>query len=320
MVRKHNSPFTATILFSVLALALSSCAIKTKKTQTPVNNGPKTTTTVIIPSEQKTETPTTIEATPQDTAENEKPSRPETSNSQVKTLPKFGIIFSGGGAKAWAHIGVLKELQKLKWPVSSVAGFEWGAAVAALYAQNLSANEVEWEMSKLKEFSKWDLFIKAAFNKKMTADLKVPFVCPSLNISKQNAYLLNRGQLAQLVPFCIGSTVLTKPINQSIALMNDVPSLAQHLRATGANKIILINVLAQNTKRSFVKDYESADNIWWVESAALMAKKPAGVDDVIDINLDDFGIQDLGKRRDIVNKGSELSAAPLNKLAERYGL
>lgn len=321
MVRKHSNQFTTTILLTVLALALSSCAIKTKKTQTPVNNGPKTTTTVIIPSETKTtETPTSIEATPQDTQENEKPSQPETSNSQVKTLPKFGIIFSGGGAKAWAHIGVLKELQKLKWPVSSVGGFEWGAAIAALYAQNLSANEVEWEMSKLKEFGKWDLFIKAAFNKKMTTDLKVPFVCPSLNIAKQSAYLLNRGQLAQLVPFCIGSTVLTKPINQSIALMNDVPSLAQHLRATGANKIILINVLSQNTKRSFVKDYESADNIWWVESAALMAKKPAGVDDVLDINLDDFNIKDLDKRRDIVNKGAELSAAPLKKMAEKYGL
>ena len=57
-----------------------------------------------------------------------------------------------------------------------------------------------------------------------------------------------------------------------------------------------------------------------VESAALMAKKPVGVDDVIDINLDDYGIKDLDKRRDIINKGSDLSAAPLKKLAEKYGL
>ncbi|MBC7467093.1 MAG: patatin-like phospholipase family protein [Bdellovibrio sp.] len=320
MVKKQFRNISS-LLF--IAAVISGCAVKNKKTQTTTSNGPKTTTTIIPPLDQKNnsvETPTTIEASPQDTTEAEKNKQPETSNSQAKVLPKFGIIFSGGGAKAWAHIGVLKELQKLKWPVSSVAGFEWGSAVAALYAQNLSANEVEWEMSKLKEFDKWDLFIKAAFAKKSTADLRIPFVCPSLNISKQSVFLLNRGQLSQLVPFCIGSTVLTKPINQSIAVMTDVPSLAQHLRATGANRIILVNVLSQSTKRSFVKDYESADNIWWVESAALMAKKPLGVDEVIDINLDDYNIKDLDKRRDIANKGAELSAPALRKLAEKYGL
>ncbi len=235
-------------------------------------------------------------------------------------LPKFGFLFSGGGAKAWAHIGVLKELQKLKWPVSAVGGFEWGAVVAATYAENLSANEVEWEMSKLKDFDKWDQFIKAAYPRKMTADLKVPFVCASLNIAKQTIYLLNRGQLDQLLPFCLSAPGVTKPINQSVAVMTDLTSLAQHLRATGATKIILINVLAQQTKRSFLNDFESSDNVLWAQSAALMAKKPSGIDEVVDINLDNFGIKDLDKRREIVAKGSELSYTQLKKLAEKYGL
>ena len=239
---------------------------------------------------------------------------------QSTVIPKFGFIFSGGGAKVWAHIGVLKEMQKLKWPVSSVAGIEWGAVVAATYAQNLSANEVEWELSKLKDFEKFDQFIKAAFAKKMTADLKIPFVCPSLNIAKQNIYLLNRGQLDQLLPFCVPSPGLIKPVSQSMASMADVSSLAQHLRATGATRIILVNVLSQETKRSFLKDYESADNILWVQSAALMSKKPVGIDDTIDINLDNFGIKDLDKRREIIAKGSELGYNQLKKIADKYGL
>lgn len=322
MEKSQTNSFLNLFIISVVAIVLSSCAVKTKKPQAPPTGSvPPKTSTVIVPQNEPTiETPTTVEASPQDAIENEKPAQAETSNSQAKVLPKFGIIFSGGGAKAWGHIGVLKELQKLKWPVSAVAGFEWGSSVAALYAQNLSANEVEWEMSKLKDFDKWDLFIKAVFAKRATADLRIPFVCPSLNIAKQSVYLLNRGQLTQLIPFCIGSTNLTKPINQSLAVMSDVPSLAQHLRATGANKIILINVLSQSTKRSFVKDYESAENILWVESAALMAKKPAGVDEVVDINLDDFSIRDLDKRRDIVSKGAELGAVAFKKLAEKYGL
>ncbi len=238
-----------------------------------------------------------------------------------KTLPRFGFIFSGGGAKTFAHIGVLKELQKMKWPVHAVAGFEWGSVVAATYAQNLSANEVEWEMSKLKEFSKTESFLKAVFEKKNTADLKIPFVCPSLNLNKQTYFLLNRGQLDQLIPFCVSQPPVTAVYGQSVAVMSDVASLAQYLRSTGANRIILVNVMAhQGSPRSFVKDYSSAENILWAQSAALMAKKPTGIDEMIEINLNDFGINDLDKRRDLIAKGAELSYNQIRKLATKYGL
>ena len=299
-------------LIIVTALIISGCSTRSVKQTAPVK-------TPIVIKEMDIQKPGDAKS-----EEPQNPTVPTQSNTQqfpqAVLLPKFGIILSGGGAKSWAHIGVLKELQKLKWPISAVAGFEWGAVAAAIYAQNLSANEVEWEMSKLKEFEKWDVFLKAAFAKKMTADLKVPFVCPSLNIAKQSIFLLNRGQLDQLLPFCIASPSLIKPINKSVALMTDVAALAQHLRATGATKILLVNVMAQGTKRSFIKDFESSDNILWVESAAAMSKKPNGVDEVIDLKLDDYGIRDLDKRREIIAKGSELSYNQLKKLAEKFGL
>ena len=238
-----------------------------------------------------------------------------------KALPKFGFIFSGGGAKAWAHIGVIKELQKMKWPVHAVAGFEWGSVVAATYAQNLSANEVEWEMSKLKDFDKTESFVKSVFEKKSTSELKIPFVCPSLNLNKQTYFLLNRGLLDQLIPFCIAQPPVTVAYGQSVAVMSDVASLAQFLRSTGANRIVLINVLSsQKAPRSFTKDYDTAENILWVQSAALMAKKPAGVDEIIKIDLDDYGIKDLDKRRDLIAKGAELSYNQIKNLAAKYGL
>lgn len=237
-----------------------------------------------------------------------------------RNIPRFGFIFSGGGAKTWAHIGVLKQLQKMKWPIHGVSGFEWGSVVAAIYAENLSANEVEWEMSKLKDFDKSDLFIKAVFEKKSTSDLKIPFVCPSLNLNKQSYFLLNRGQLEQLIPFCLAQPPVMAPHAQSVAVMSDVPSLAQHLRSTGVQKVILVNVMAQVRPRSFVKDYASAENILWAQSAALMSKKILGVDDVIQINLDDYGIKDIDQRRDLIAKGAEISYDQIVKLAAKYGL
>jgi hypothetical protein len=245
-----------------------------------------------------------------------------TSSPQVniRSVPRIGIIFSGGGAKTWAHIGVIKEIEKAKWPIQSVAGFEWGAAVAALYAHKFSSNEVEWEMSKVNDFSNVEETSQMLFDKQSVSELKAPFVCASLNISKQTIYLLNRGQLNKLMPFCLAHPPLSPPYGQSVAELSDIAGLAQHLRATGANKIILINVMAQNTKRSFTTDYLSSDNILWVKSAALMTKKIQGVDDVININLDDYGIKDLDKKREIIAKGAELGYTDIKKLSIKYGL
>ncbi|MEQ1722202.1 MAG: alpha/beta hydrolase, partial [Pseudobdellovibrio sp.] len=189
-----------------------------------------------------------------------------------------------------------------------------------IYAHKFSSNEVEWEMSKVKDFSNVEETSEMLFDKQSVNELKAPFVCASLNVSKQIIYLLNRGQLSKLMPFCLAHPPLSPPYAQSVAELSDIAGLAQHLRATGANKIVLINVLAQNTKRSFTADYLSSDNILWVKSAALMAKKIQGVDDVININLDDYGIKDLDKKREIIAKGAELGYIEIKKLTVKYGL
>lgn len=314
MVKKIKLVLKFLVIFFIF-----SCASKpTPKSQPPTSNTNPSTT--VVSSETikttppiETETPApipTLNTTP-----------PSASHSiPTRSLPKLGLIFSGGGVKAWAHIGFIKEIEKVKWPIHSVAGFEWGAAVAAIYANNFSSNEVEWELSKVKDFENIEETSAMLFDKKSVTDLKIPFVCPSLNISKQTIYLLNRGQLSKLIPYCLAHPPLSKPFAHSVAAMNDLTSLAQHLRSTGANKIILINVLSQNTKSSFTSDYLSADNILWSTAAALMSKKIIGIDDVINIDLDDYSLDDIDKKREIMTKGAELSTESIKKLTHKYKL
>lgn len=294
----------------IILLVLAGCAVKPV---TKTNGQPEPVTST--PEPVKTETT----ESPLITQPAQMPPSNGTSSSS-RPIPKIGLIFSGGGAKAWAHIGILKEIEKAKWPVHAVAGFEWGAVVAAVYANNYSSNEVEWELSKVKDLGNLEEIGNALFEKKSVSDLKIPFVCSSLNISTQAIYLLNRGQLNKLIPFCLAQPPLSKPYLQSVAEMHDISGLAQHLRATGAKKIVLINVLAQNTKRSYTDNYLSSDNILWVKSAALMAKKVSGVDDIVNINLDSFGISDIDKKREIIAKGTELGYDEIKKLTAKYGL
>ena len=57
--------------------------------------------------------------------------------------PRIGLVLSGGGARGFAHIGVLKVLQELRVPVHVVVGASMGAVVGGAYAAGRSAEELE---------------------------------------------------------------------------------------------------------------------------------------------------------------------------------
>ena len=57
--------------------------------------------------------------------------------------PKIGLALSGGGAKGFAHIGVLKVLEENGIPVDCISGTSMGSIVGGLYAMGYSADELE---------------------------------------------------------------------------------------------------------------------------------------------------------------------------------
>jgi NTE family protein len=63
--------------------------------------------------------------------------------------PKIGLVLGGGGARGGAHIGVLKELERLRIPVDAIAGTSMGAIVGGLYATGINAEELEQLVASL---------------------------------------------------------------------------------------------------------------------------------------------------------------------------
>lgn len=57
--------------------------------------------------------------------------------------PKVGLVLSGGGAKGFAHIGVLQVLDSLGIPVDMVGGTSMGAIVGGFYAIGHSPEDLE---------------------------------------------------------------------------------------------------------------------------------------------------------------------------------
>ncbi|RCW93364.1 patatin-like phospholipase family protein [Winogradskyella arenosi] len=57
--------------------------------------------------------------------------------------PKVGLVLSGGGAKGFAHIGVLKVIDSLEINIDYVAGTSMGAIIGSLYASGYSGKQLE---------------------------------------------------------------------------------------------------------------------------------------------------------------------------------
>ncbi len=59
------------------------------------------------------------------------------------TGSSIGVVLSGGGARAFSHIGVLEELTTAGVTVDRVLGVSMGAFVGALFAMGLDADEID---------------------------------------------------------------------------------------------------------------------------------------------------------------------------------
>ncbi len=62
----------------------------------------------------------------------------------IKTKrPKIGLVLSGGGAKGFAHLGVLKVLEENGITIDYIGGTSMGAVVGGLYASGYSASQID---------------------------------------------------------------------------------------------------------------------------------------------------------------------------------
>lgn len=63
--------------------------------------------------------------------------------SLAKDEPKIGLALGAGSARGFAHIGILKALEKNEIKIDYIAGTSVGSLIGALFALGFSADEIE---------------------------------------------------------------------------------------------------------------------------------------------------------------------------------
>lgn len=73
----------------------------------------------------------------------------------IKERPTIGLVLSGGGAKGFAHVGVLKVLEEVGIPIDYITGTSMGSIIGGFYSMGYSAKEIE----KMIREQDWDIVL-----------------------------------------------------------------------------------------------------------------------------------------------------------------
>lgn len=127
-----------------------------------------------------------------------------------------GLVLGGGGARAYAHLGVLKVLEEARVPIDMIAGTSMGAFIAALYVLGKSTDEIlklsfeNWK--KLLSPVSWAFprvaLIKAKRIRQITQhilgdvlieDLPIPFFCVAGDLVTGQEVVFSQGKLYEAI-------------------------------------------------------------------------------------------------------------------------
>ncbi|PWU14129.1 MAG: hypothetical protein C5B49_13690 [Bdellovibrio sp.] len=257
---------------------------------------------------------------------------PEVSRPAAEA-PKLGVILGPGGLRAYAHAGVLQELHRLRVPIAAIGGLEMGALPAALYAVKPQGFEAEWQMMKLKEedfskhgfltgkqlkdLSEWQDYLQTLFGTARIEDARIPFGCLTVNLQNQQVLMMNRGVMAQALPYCLSFPPFFRAFDRHVAGASQLTAMARYLRQKGATSILYVNVLGEKGRAVLPVGAEGNAVVWNVTSSSLDLQA-SSVQETLQVPLVEE-ITAFSRRREMVQKGKESAAKLLPSILQKMG-
>ena len=144
------------------------------------------------------------------------------------TGTSVGIVLSGGGARAFSHIGVLDELTAAGVTIDRIAGVSMGAVIGALFAMGHDADDIdaicfeEWVRRRpLRDFTiprhalirgeRFRSMLHRTFGPRLIEELPRSFMCCSADLRSRRLEITRHGPLWEAVGFSICLPVIAPP-------------------------------------------------------------------------------------------------------------
>jgi NTE family protein len=174
-----------------------------------------------------------------------------------------GIAFAGGGARAFAHVGVMRALREAGIHPDVFVGTSMGAVVAAAHAEGWAHDEImarmraafaasrplgdlAWPWVALFRGERVRRLLHAAFGTRAIEDLPLPFACVTTNLTTGSACLHRRGPLVEALRASVSIPGVFRPVlidghvHVDGAVVDNLPSAA--LRGLDLGPVIALDI------------------------------------------------------------------------------
>src|SRR5881398_4004867 len=198
--------------------------------------------------------------------------------------PGIALALGGGFARGFAHLGVLKVLQKYNVPISHIAGTSVGSILGAAYASGAPLGRIietcrtlrlrdiaRWRVSRLGLASNQRLenLIERVFDSRHFEDLRIPLAVVATDLTSGEPVVFTQGNLADAIRASCAFPGLFEPVEIGTRCLADgglvAPVPTRATRDIGAATVIGISVGMQDGHRG------APTNIFQVVSRAVSA-------------------------------------------------
>jgi predicted acylesterase/phospholipase RssA/CRP-like cAMP-binding protein len=182
---------------------------------------------------------------------------------------KLGLALGAGGAKGYAHVGVLRVLEESGYTVDCVAGSSIGAIVGSWLALGMDSGAIEATMRQtfrpeiVEQIFKLSLtgastgletmtnVMRETTEDKSFADLEIPLAVMTVDLNGQQAAPIGDGALWQALLAATALAGIFPPYEQNGQRLVDglalVPVPTDAARELGADVVVSVNIISRQT-------------------------------------------------------------------------
>lgn len=268
---------------------------------------------------------------------------------------KFGLALGGGGARGFAHIGVMRVLEHEGLTPSMIAGTSMGGLLAAMFAAGCSSDTVEkfvreapfgrlLDLNPLKDMLRLSEMkrILSVHLPKTFEELPIRLCLTATDMITGRAVYLHQGDLLEAIgctiafPGVIDATWVGDMLLADGGLLNQVPVDA--VRFLGASRVLAVDVIPLSRLESGNEDKPIQ---WWehllgrdrtmtgmqtmMRSLEIMQFQMTETrlaifapDMILRPKLDGIGIYSFHRGKDAVKAGEKIAKEQLEQLRKTF--
>lgn len=252
---------------------------------------------------------------------------------------RVGLALSGGGARGFAHVGVIKALADNNIPIDLVSGVSAGSFVGGALAAGLSADEIVEVGRKISWFgvagfsysprgllssAAMDTFIENNFPTRRFEDLKLPFAAVACDLATgEEVVFKGSGDLAFAIrASCAIPGVFVPMIDDEGRSLIDggaaTPMPTKAVRKLGADIVIAVDVLTCGS--TFMAAPSTLIGTFF-QSAMLMIRNASRnqhyrADVVIEPEIAHIRPDEIAKRDELMELGEKAALEKIDEIRQ----